>query len=488
MERLDDESLAPGCGELLGERVGVLDAQHRGDRDRGLDTFGDERGDRLQARLVGRAPRLELAAQHLVVGRDRDVDLDAAALGLDTPEQVGVADDVLAAGLDHELDLLGRERLEEAAGQFHLALDRLIRVGDRREVDALPGQPAAPAPKRLQRVGLHRDPPTPVLPIGVGSRERGRVAVGASVGAAGVGVQREVVAADESGGRGQDLAERFVAHLGLAEPGDRDRRRSFAGRGCRHLARPAVQGPLDLRVRGRGLEQQRADGLRVEPAEPAAERWHRDAADTVPGARRPDGLDAGLHELERRLVAPVLLGGHLQDPAAVGPPPGGDGPGAQRPGAQRPPVGAHARRPAPRDLGGQPLAHRADQVHRVAERLGLEDVAVGVRHVRCDLAHAAVPRFRRPCWRHSGVVRLLPNAVTTYMPSVIRAAWRRVEHTASCPGACTAPAFRRTPCKPLSLLDLRRPALCGALSAHSDAGRNLLRTKDLVVRHIKTCG
>ena len=143
-----------------------------------------------------------------------------------------------------------------------------------------------------------------------------------------------------------------------------------------------------LRAR-EAVEQQGADLRPGQSAEAASERRDGDRADGMAAKDAGEVVEAGGDVLDAAAIAPVALGREVDD--ETGRPGAGvedeTAPGPDRAARAGLPVGREIGREAALELERQPLAHHADAVDGIDERLaaGGEEVALG------EVDHDAAP-------------------------------------------------------------------------------------------------
>jgi len=156
---------------------------------------------------------LERLPDFLIIGGNRQVHPNGAK----TRQDVGVADHQRAPGLDHQTRLMGCQGFQNAPGEPQGTLHRLVRIGDARHVNGLAGGPGRLPPRQFHGVGLHLEPPPPVLTGPAVLRQEHGVAIPAAEGAADIRVAGPVESAplDETGRRREDRPGLREFHLRL---------------------------------------------------------------------------------------------------------------------------------------------------------------------------------------------------------------------------------------------------------------------------------
>ena len=213
MEEADAGRAGAGFEHAAGEGFGIAQWQQRGDSDAGADAGGGQLGGRIEALVDARALGLEALAHLVVVRGDAEVDADMG----EAAEEVDVAGDDRAAGLDDEASAALGEDGQQGAGEPEAALDRLVGVGGAAHQDGAAAEVGAHAAQALDGVGLDADPAAPGFAVVLVGDEEGGVAVGAGESAALVGVERVVEHLEAAGGAGEDGGGVGVADFGGAE-------------------------------------------------------------------------------------------------------------------------------------------------------------------------------------------------------------------------------------------------------------------------------
>lgn len=187
--------------EVASELEGVNYGEHGRDADSDGDSGLDEAAGSFDTAGDAGGFGFKSFADFFAVGGDAEVDADI----LEALEEVDVAGDEGGAGLDDYARLDGEvgHVLKERAGEAELHFDGLVGVGGGAEIDFCSGDAGVLA-EEGEGVFFGFDPTAPFGEFGGVGLEEGGVAVGTPELASDVGVEREVVGVQASGGFGED--------------------------------------------------------------------------------------------------------------------------------------------------------------------------------------------------------------------------------------------------------------------------------------------